>query len=262
MECELLIFTYGGTLVASPILNPNKPIPILPSTAEVVGKGVLINGVFGSSKKQTGVVGESETFIGVSGDGPFVGVNGTSEDGTGVLGESEGQDGIGVHGKGHKLAGLFEGKVEVTGSLTVQKQDLSDLIQKLTARVTTLEATASNVTNGGIPVHLPTMRPVIAVTALWPNAFELTGSGFSSFGRIKFKVFNLTTQSRVEVAGESQDENVVSNLFADKDGGLVVHEQIQCSSGDVLTFSVHDGRKDLNDMTGMLWSNTDTKIVQ
>jgi hypothetical protein len=247
--------------VASPIFNPKKPVQARTSYAEVVGKGVLTNGVFGSSKKGTGVVGESETYIGVSGDGPFIGVNGTSEDGTGVLGESGGQDGIGVHGKGHKLAGLFEGNVEVTGSLTVQKQNLSDLILKLTTRVATLEATASNVTNGGIPVHLPTLRPVIEVTALRPHAFDLTGSGFSSFGRIKFKVFNLTTQNSVEIAGESQDENVVSNLFADKDGGLVVHEQIQCNSSDVLMFSAHDGRKDPNDLTGILWSNTDTEVV-
>jgi hypothetical protein len=103
------------------VFDPTKPFPVLPSTAEVVGKSELKNGVFGSSRAQTGVIGQSETFIGVSGVGKLIGVSG----------ESGGAEGIGIHGKGGRVAGLFEGNVEIMGSLTVRGVDLDTLLQRL-----------------------------------------------------------------------------------------------------------------------------------
>lgn len=171
---------------SGPVLFPDEPVPIRQDTAAFVQKSEFLHAIFGGSKNQTGVVGESEKSIGVSGDGPVIGVNGFSETGdgvfgtgrrgvvgesptfqgvfghsvenAGVVGEStkfhavfgishsshnggvfgandnggwgvigrsdsntgvsgESATGIGVHGKGGQLAGLFEGDVEVTGDI-------------------------------------------------------------------------------------------------------------------------------------------------
>ena len=77
----------------------------------------------------TGVFGESKDFVGVSGlshdpnnagvmgvnDNGGWGVTGRSSTNTGVSGESV--SGVGVHGKGGRLAGLFEGAVQIAGDL-------------------------------------------------------------------------------------------------------------------------------------------------
>lgn len=103
--------------------DPSRVIPISPSSADIVGKSDLLNGVYGGSTKQTGVVGESETFIGVAGSGLLVGVNGTSETGDGVVGTGrrgvvgesktfqgvfgKSTDNAGVVGESDKLHGIF-----------------------------------------------------------------------------------------------------------------------------------------------------------
>jgi len=95
-------------------------------------------GVFGASKTSTGTGGVSDSGVGVhgisnTGDGVFgisdggrgvvgvstsaTGAEGNSTSGTGVFGSS--QTGIAVHGHGGRLAGFFEGNVEVTGDITV-----------------------------------------------------------------------------------------------------------------------------------------------
>jgi hypothetical protein len=90
----------------------------------VSGRGVhgiseTFQGVLGQSTKNAGVVGESREFhamFGVSHDRNNGGVFGTNDaGGFGVIGVSE--NGIGVHGKGGKLAGRFEGEVEISGHL-------------------------------------------------------------------------------------------------------------------------------------------------
>lgn len=124
-------------------INPAKTVEVRLDTAALVGKADLINGVFGSSRRQAGVVGVSESFVGVSGDGRFIGVNGISRNGTGVSGESDSAFGIGVHGKGGRLAGLFEGNVEVTGSLTVRGADLSTLLDRINRLAESLQNSAN-----------------------------------------------------------------------------------------------------------------------
>jgi hypothetical protein len=77
----------------------------------VVGESPTFQGVFGHSTDNAGVVGESEKFhavFGISHDVNNAGVFGTNDKG-----------GIGIFGKGGKLAGRFEGDVEVTGKLVV-----------------------------------------------------------------------------------------------------------------------------------------------
>jgi hypothetical protein len=245
-------------ITTKPIFDAARKIEALDTTAEVVGKGDLRNGIYGGSQKQTGVIGHSDTYVGVAGDGDYAGVVGYSRAGTGVLGESP--EGIGVHGKGGRLAGLFEGKVNMTGSLTVQNIDLGSLVLQLQQRIIELEASASRITRGGVPTHLPLTRPTIQVT-LHPGRVGVEGQGFSSFGRIRFNIFNLTKQSQVTIAGQGPDPEFTSTLQANRDGTLSFDEYIACHSGDALTFSATDGRDDPNDLTGILWSNTETKVA-
>ena len=93
----------------------------------VSGESVSGIGVHGTG--HTGVFGESKDFVGVSGlshdpnnagvmgvnDKGGWGVTGRSSTNTGVSGESV--SGVGVHGKGGRLAGLFEGGVQIIGDL-------------------------------------------------------------------------------------------------------------------------------------------------
>jgi hypothetical protein len=55
---------------------------------------------------------------------PFNEVHGTSKGGDGVFGESK--VGVGVHGKGGRLAGFFEGDVEVKGDILLTNADLAE----------------------------------------------------------------------------------------------------------------------------------------
>ncbi len=95
-------------------------------------------GVFGQSDG-TGVWGESKTWMGVYGKSTSTtggaGVMGEgSSGGFGVLGESttgagvEGrsQSGIGIVGRGGRLAGFFDGDVEVTGDIRLTNADCAE----------------------------------------------------------------------------------------------------------------------------------------
>jgi hypothetical protein len=87
------------------------------------------NGIYGRSKAATGVIGFSE--------GAGNGVVGDSQGNDGVLGISHHKDhsgvagvndsgGIGVLGRGGRLAGLFEGDVEVTGDIRLVNADCAE----------------------------------------------------------------------------------------------------------------------------------------
>jgi hypothetical protein len=105
-----------------------------------LGRGVLgisesASGVYGQSKGGRAIEGWSETNYGVSGDSQtFAGVRGTSvrgtgtegwsTDGTGVFATS--QNGFGLHAKGGRLAGFFEGDVEVTGDIRLTHADCAE----------------------------------------------------------------------------------------------------------------------------------------
>jgi hypothetical protein len=82
-------------------------------------------GVWGQSKLWMGVYGNSQSTTGgagVFGEGNGTGVWGQSKSttgGAGVFGEGVGPAGIGIFGRGQKLAGYFEGGVAITGDLAV-----------------------------------------------------------------------------------------------------------------------------------------------
>jgi hypothetical protein len=83
-------------------------------------------GIRGSSDEGRGVEGwatNSEGIVGISTNGN--GVWGQTEGaGIGVLGSSKG--GIGIYGKGGRLAGFFEGDVEVTGDIRLTNADCAE----------------------------------------------------------------------------------------------------------------------------------------
>lgn len=88
-----------------------------PQGTGVVGASTTGVGVYGASNSLTGVGGQSKSGHGVHGvseteHGVVGSANGA---GDGVLGQSN--TGIGVHGTGGRLAGLFEGHVDVTGNI-------------------------------------------------------------------------------------------------------------------------------------------------
>ena len=87
--------------------------------ATVTGESDSSTGVFGESNSWIGVLGESKSTIG----GAAVGGE-HKAGGTGVSGISE--TGIGVFGRGGKLAGLFQGDVEVTGDIRLANADCAE----------------------------------------------------------------------------------------------------------------------------------------
>ena len=83
-------------------------------------------GVFGVGIKGRGVEGQStenHAIVGTS-KGRGAGVFGIADNGNGIEGHSTNQ--IGVFGKGGRLAGKFEGNVEVTGDIIMQNADCAE----------------------------------------------------------------------------------------------------------------------------------------
>jgi len=94
----------------------------------VVGESPSFQGVFGKSQENAGVVGESDKLHGMFGichNPNGAGVYGTNDaGGFGLQGES--QNGIGVIAKGGRLAGLFQGDIEVTGDIRLVNADCAE----------------------------------------------------------------------------------------------------------------------------------------
>lgn len=93
-------------------------------------------GIRGHSQKSAGIRGSSDIGRGVEGWATnSEGVVGISTNGNGVWGQTEGsgvgvlgtsKSGIGVYGKGGRLAGFFEGDVEVTGDIRLTNADCAE----------------------------------------------------------------------------------------------------------------------------------------
>jgi hypothetical protein len=110
--------------MADPVVGESTTLHVPAVRGDGVNLGIVGTAqdgwaVSGESKKQVGVRGICEGGWGVSGDSKSgVGVRGTCENYIGVAGESK--NGTGVYGRGGKLAGHFEGNVEITGNLAVK----------------------------------------------------------------------------------------------------------------------------------------------
>lgn len=134
----------GGDAAAVAAINDNTGPGVFGSSAGVGvwGESKTWMGVFGQSFSTTGgagvmgeavgsgVMGISRTWVGVYGEtqnpaAVGAGVWGEHKgDGTGVFGVSK--SGIGVLGKGGRLAGYFDGDVEVTGDIRLANADCAE----------------------------------------------------------------------------------------------------------------------------------------
>jgi hypothetical protein len=94
----------------------------------VVGESETFQGVFGKSRDNAGIVGESAKFhaiFGISHDVNNAGLFGTNDvGGFGVIAVSE--TGIGIAAKGGRLAGRFEGDIEITGDIRLANADCAE----------------------------------------------------------------------------------------------------------------------------------------
>lgn len=97
----------------------------------VYGKhsGTEGQGVLGEAENGAGAAGKSKNWVGVYGE------SASTNGGSGVWGEHKGAgtgtigfsaEGVGVHGRGARLAGFFEGNVEVTGDLVLTGGDVAE----------------------------------------------------------------------------------------------------------------------------------------
>jgi hypothetical protein len=75
--------------------------------------------IWGSSKTWVGVFGETQSTVG----GPAV-MGEHHQGGSAVYGFS--RSGVGIHGKGGRLAGFFEGDIEVTGDIRLTNADCAE----------------------------------------------------------------------------------------------------------------------------------------
>ncbi len=134
----------GGVYGESTLFNGVRGVTFAPGHGAVVGisenrtqeagPGVFgqsdAAGIWGVSKTWHGAAGQSESTTGGAGvygqglSGNF-GVLGESTTGAGVEGRSS-ESGIGVVGRGGRLAGRFEGDVEVTGDIRLVNADCAE----------------------------------------------------------------------------------------------------------------------------------------
>jgi hypothetical protein len=100
-----------------------------PYEVGVLGESQEAEGVRGVGHKGAGVSGSSEKWIGTYGESQeFEGVRGISHsaDHGGVVGINDNSSGTGIYGKGGRLAGFFEGDVEVTGDIRLTSADCAE----------------------------------------------------------------------------------------------------------------------------------------
>jgi hypothetical protein len=137
------------TFTNSVIGNDNAVVGAAVDGRGVEGWSSSQYGVAGESKKSAGVRGTSAQGRGVEGwsDGNW-GVGGFSKTSIGVHGQSDGADGIygtsktgvAVHGYGGKLAGLFEGGVQIFGGFVADGMNVVNVVQQLSQQVAILSA--------------------------------------------------------------------------------------------------------------------------
>lgn len=90
--------------------------------------------------------------IGVSTTADRAGVEGRNQDGgRGVVGDAPNPNGIGVFGRGGRLAGRFEGNVEITGKLSVAGEDIQNAIQSLIQEIDSLKQRVDKLEHPEIP---------------------------------------------------------------------------------------------------------------
>lgn len=221
----------------------------------IVGESKTFQGVYGHSKENAGVVGESDKMHAVFGitHSGFAGVYGASDAaGTGVAGESN--NGIGVHGKGGRLAGLFEGNVQVTGDINIQGHSIIQIQQ----RINELEKLVHELVE-----RLNWSQPRGGLSNA-PHLDPPFYRGFESGKHIiQLRAWSLeknrSVTIRVKDRGSFKYETICNSGpqggFYDLDNRCVLQVPYSGSLND-LFIAITDGRPNSFDLTGLLWSNT------
>lgn len=160
-------------------------------------------GVLGQSKRGRGVHGVSVTSTGVNGvSNEGQGVHGVSETRSGVFGQSKRGRGvhgvsethIGVHGKGGRLAGFFEGDVDITGNLTIQGVSIQTWLGRIVqlerdvAQLRGLRSSGGTSAGGGAA----TQAFVAADIVFDPQGnriLSIGGSGFAPREAVNLRIF-------------------------------------------------------------------------
>jgi hypothetical protein len=164
------------------------------------------NGVYGRSKGANGVVGSSSSDVHA-----------------GVAGVNDNSAGVGIYGKGGRLAGLFEGKVEITESLIVQGIDVVGLLHRLQQLEPILaELEAARAARSIISVQQVTQAQGGGAR------FMITGEHFRAFATVKINVHSNTTAGALGVGN------------TDGQGKLNTFLEIRCSPGTVLIITAFD----------------------
>jgi hypothetical protein len=198
----------GGGIDEEPDINLLPEQAVTPSISN--GKRM---GVYGRSPKNTGVHGVSTTSIGVYG---------------------ESQEDIGVFGKGGRLAGSFEGNVEITQNLTVNGLIFmgGDTVHPLASwisRIRQLEAEVADL-RSRLPSSGQSSGPATATIGvdltLRPGPFNdlrVFGSGFAP---------NEPIEINVTSTGGSSGQSATT---ADASGKFSHTVSVSCTSGQQTT---------------------------
>ncbi|MEU4703292.1 hypothetical protein [Nonomuraea dietziae] len=227
----------------------------------VLGESDAGIGVFGNSKDGQGVMGRSQTSHGVVGDtrsdpsrghagvlgahlangmgvigesGGGAGVVGTTKSGTGVIGESKTGQGIGVLGRGGRVAGRFEGMVEITGALAVEGSNVLIRIAALERELARLKSAGSTPGTPGDGADFKTQIDVELKLVPGPfSELRIFGSGFAA---------NETVELTVESAsslGSGFGGGSTGQTTADASGKINHSMGVSCPSGQTTTHRVH-----------------------
>lgn len=258
---------YGGSNLANGVYG----VTIADNQAGVAGVCLQgkSNGVYGGSNHANGVLGSTiaDGHAGVAGicdDGKGNGVYGRSKNANGVLGftNSDAHAGVagacdegkgnGVYGRSKNgFAGFFEGKVTVTGDLTVKGISILALIQtilKLQGDISQLQAKSDSTAHSS-----QSSTPQIKVTVDAANKFVVAGSGF-----LPNTLVTIHSGYDYEILFSPG----VFKVSSDNSGAFETRiTSIACNAGSSYHFRATDNRPDKNNiLEQVLWSNVATVV--
>jgi hypothetical protein len=222
-------------------------------------------GVMGESDSAAGVIGKSAIWVGVYGEtagldngpagvwgehkGGGIGVKAVSKDGVGLVAFSAND--IGVHATGKRLAGFFDGEVNITGNLTIQGVSIQIWLQ----RIIQLEQQVASLSQQVIALN----QRVLQISPTPPSGGAGTPAGggvgstafinatlqFSNGSNLTLDVsgngFKAGEQVSIDIASRLDNANPVTHsatVNADGMGFVNYRESVICQAGHQTVFSV------------------------
>jgi hypothetical protein len=171
----------------------------------------------------------------------------------GVSGVSVG--GVGIHGSG-KIAGFFEGDVNIYGALVVNQKNLVDQIASLQASVDELRLSKMTVRGQkGTVATRDEDRPKLDIIFDGLANFSFSGTGFDANSNV-IVTFTFDRGGTINSYEWTYKSNPIGSLYPGNPQGVSGYVPLPLSPGDHIIAAAYDGRPDLNDSTGLLWSIT------